>query len=66
MRDAGLAYAIDQIVDLIANGVDGIHLYTMNNMENTRHIWNAIKNLLPDQTVSQSQCTFVEKERVRG
>ena len=31
MRDAGIAYAVDQIIDLIAEGVDGIHLYTMNN-----------------------------------
>jgi methylenetetrahydrofolate reductase (NADPH) len=30
LRDAGIAYAVDQIVDLITNGVDGIHLYTMN------------------------------------
>ncbi|MBU5591571.1 methylenetetrahydrofolate reductase [NAD(P)H] [Clostridium sp. MSJ-4] len=31
LRDAGIAYAMDQIVDLISTGVRGIHLYTMNN-----------------------------------
>jgi methylenetetrahydrofolate reductase (NADPH) len=31
MRDAGIAYAVDQIVDLLTQGVDGIHIYTMNN-----------------------------------
>ena len=30
--DAGMAYAINQIVDLIASGVDGIHVYTMNSV----------------------------------
>src|SRR5690554_4248873 len=46
MRDAGIAYAIDQIVDLIAQGVDGIHLYTMNNPYIARKIHEAIKTLL--------------------
>ena len=27
MRDAGIAYAVEQIIDLVAQGVDGIHLY---------------------------------------
>ncbi|MEG1630910.1 MAG: methylenetetrahydrofolate reductase [NAD(P)H] [Hydrogenoanaerobacterium sp.] len=46
LRDAGIAYAIDQIVDLIANGVDGVHLYTMNNPYVAIKITEAIKNLL--------------------
>ncbi|MGN1130826.1 MAG: methylenetetrahydrofolate reductase [NAD(P)H] [Ruminococcus sp.] len=46
LRDAGIAYAIDQCVDLIANGVKGIHLYTMNNPYVARKITEAIGNLL--------------------
>ena len=30
MREAGIDYAIAQILDLIEHGVDGVHLYTMN------------------------------------
>ncbi|MDY4191476.1 MAG: methylenetetrahydrofolate reductase [Oscillospiraceae bacterium] len=30
MKQAGIAYATEQIIDLIANGVRGIHIYTMN------------------------------------
>lgn len=46
LRDAGIAYAIDQIVDLISQGVDGIHLYTMNNPYVARRISEAISTLL--------------------
>lgn len=46
MRDAGIAYAIDQIVDLTAQGVDGIHLYTMNNPYIARKIHEAIHSLV--------------------
>ncbi len=30
MKQAGIAYATEQIIDLLANGVKGIHVYTMN------------------------------------
>lgn len=30
MKQAGIAYATEQVIDLIANGVRGIHIYTMN------------------------------------
>lgn len=46
MRDAGIAYAVDQCVDLIANGVSGIHLYTMNNPYVARRICDAIGSML--------------------
>lgn len=46
MRDAGIAYAIDQIVDLISCGVDGIHLYTMNNPYIATKISQAVENLI--------------------
>lgn len=45
MEQAGIAYATEQIIDLLANGVKYIHLYTMNRpqtaakiMENLSHI----------------------------
>lgn len=46
MRDAGIAYAIDQITDLIAGGVQGIHLYTMNNASVARRISESVSSLL--------------------
>ncbi len=46
LRDAGIAYAVEQIVDLLANGVDGIHLYTMNNPYVAEKITRAVENLL--------------------
>lgn len=51
LRQAGLAYAVDQIIDLVTNDVDGIHLYTMNQpsvakyvCDNTRDIFKNINN----------------------
>lgn len=44
--DAGVHYAIEQIMDLIANDVRGIHLYTMNNVEIATRVSDAIQNIL--------------------
>lgn len=46
MRDAGTAYAVDQIVDLLSEGVDGVHLYTMDNPVVTERICGAIETLI--------------------
>lgn len=45
MRDAGIAYAVNQIVDLVSQGVDGVHLYTMNNPYIARRISESVKSL---------------------
>ena len=42
MMQAGIAYATDQIIDLISNGIRGIHIYTMNKPEIAQAI---IKNV---------------------
>lgn len=44
--DAGMAYAINQIVDLIANDVEGIHIYTMNKVKIADRICEGIKSLI--------------------
>ena len=45
LREAGMAYAIDQIADLMAAGVDGIHLYTMNNPAVAKQISESISSI---------------------
>ncbi|EES49071.1 methylenetetrahydrofolate reductase [NAD(P)H] [Clostridium botulinum] len=46
LRDAGIAYAVEQIVDLISTGVDGIHLYIMNNPYVAKRISQSIESIL--------------------
>ncbi|NFO10805.1 methylenetetrahydrofolate reductase [NAD(P)H] [Clostridium botulinum] len=46
LRDAGIAYAVEQIVDLISTGVEGIHLYIMNNPYVAKRISQSIESIL--------------------
>ena len=46
LKAAGLSYATDQIIDLLANGVQGIHVYTMNNMDLARQIYSNIRGIV--------------------
>jgi methylenetetrahydrofolate reductase (NADPH) len=46
LYQAGIAYAIDQIVDLVANGIRGIHIYTMNKSAVAKTIANGVGNVI--------------------
>ena len=45
LQDAGIIYASEQIADLVARDVEGIHLYTMNRPSVTRGIWRNVQPL---------------------
>lgn len=44
--DAGIYYALSQIIDLIATGAEGIHIYTMNRPSVAKRICDGVKNLI--------------------
>lgn len=46
MKQAGIAYATDQIIDLIANGVRHIHIYTMNQPDVAAGIMKNLSEIL--------------------
>lgn len=46
LMEAGIAYATDQIIDLLSGGVDGIHLYIMNNAYVAERITRNVKPIL--------------------
>ena len=46
MKQAGIIYASEQIIDLIANGVKHIHVYTMNKPDIAEGIMNNISEIL--------------------
>lgn len=44
--DAGMSYALSQIIDLLVSDIEGIHLYTMNNPLVARRICEGIRNII--------------------
>ena len=46
MKQAGIAYATEQIIDLVANNVRGIHLYTMNKPDIAEKIIGNLSHIL--------------------
>jgi len=49
MRQAGIAYATEQIIDLFANGVNCVHIYTMNHPEVAGEIFRNLSYIAPRQ-----------------
>ena len=46
VKEAGIAYATEQIIDMLARDVEGIHLYTMNQADTVRRIDSGIRSVL--------------------
>ena len=46
MRQAGVAYATEQIIDLFANGVDAVHVYSMNNPQVAKAIQDNLSEII--------------------
>ncbi len=49
MKQAGIAYATEQIVDLLANGVNAIHVYSMNKPEVAAQIQASLSEIIPQR-----------------
>ena len=46
MKQAGIIYATEQIIDLMANGINDIHIYTMNKPDVAAQIMNGLSHII--------------------
>lgn len=49
MKQAGIIYATEQIIDLMANGVNNIHIYTMNKPDVAHKIMEGLSEIINEQ-----------------
>ncbi len=50
MKQAGVIYATEQIIDLMANGVNNIHIYTMNKPDVAEQIMKGLSAIINEQS----------------
>jgi methylenetetrahydrofolate reductase (NADPH) len=53
LRDAGIAFATEQIIDLLSYGVEGIHLYVMNRTDVAKKLFNNINSIVKELKVKE-------------
>ncbi len=46
MKQAGIAFATEQIIDLFANGINAVHIYSMNNFEVAKRIKENVSEII--------------------
>jgi methylenetetrahydrofolate reductase (NADPH) len=46
MYEIGIAFSVNQILELLANDADGIHIYTMNNPKVATDIYQRIHHVI--------------------
>ncbi len=46
MKQAGIVYALDQIIDLYANGIKNVHVYSMNKPDVAERIWSNLSEII--------------------
>jgi len=46
MKQAGIIYASEQIIDLVSSGINHIHVYSMNNPDVARGIYNNVSEII--------------------
>ena len=56
MKQAGIAYATDQIIDLFANGITNVHVYSMNKPDVAAAILNNLSDILDRDPAIEGGC----------
>lgn len=51
MKQAGIAYATDQIIDLYANGITNVHVYSMNKPDVAETIMSNLSDIIGERSV---------------